>query len=164
MEIQMKILVGLLCLISISAFAYEIECTDGNLLLPSSSSSGYESHFATVLVGDGRVQRKITNDVVLSINSTKQETGDIDIFMALGRFNYGWQPYASARGINFLQLNINSNSLSLPLSMSDLKNIQGGKNKRKEMFNQLVEEKESIKNEFIEKFGELATISCRVKK
>lgn len=158
-----KLLIGLLALSSLTTFAYEIECTNGEYGTPLRGDLLNDKYYSTVLKGNGSTSIAITENIVLNIQAQEYAPGEVDINLIAARINYGWNPYASARGINFLQLSLNSNSLPQEVYQSDMELLNGNMKKREAAFQKLIENKTSIKKEFEKQYGELASFSCRVK-
>lgn len=153
-------LATLLALGSISAFGFEVQCTDQ--YSGFEVSSGHE--YKTVLTGPGKIVLEITKDIKLLVEANEAKNEAVHLSMVAANVNSGWRPYASARGINYLTLSLNDNSLSESLTEFDNKHLEGRKSKRLEAFEKLVAEKNAVKKEFQEKFGAagLASFTCRV--
>lgn len=162
----MKSILALLITIgSLSVHAFQVECTLKNAF--EVPLKAHDERYTTVIDGPGRFKIEISKDLVLLVGAIEYQGNPNEIYiqMVIARTDIAWQPLASASGINYLNLNLNSNSLSTSFYDHELAQVlEGGKKKRTKALKDLIEKKDSIRREFTQKYNsEIIGFNCRAK-
>lgn len=167
-------LLALLSCFSFSAAAVQIECTDGTKYIPSISRDHEYQELNELYVKkinlsemeDGVYLEELLPNLILRISTMSRDHDNPLINITIAHTDGHWAPYAHAQGESMVQLNLNVNAIPTLVNATDIpkkKTFEGFKKYAERLEKYLsAQNNHELRAKFKEKFGQLASFSCRL--